>query len=229
MAHKFEEDCGSIITNGTSPNLRSMKVYDNLPLYNEKRSLSAKNKPLVDSPLLQRHVSSSQDSPPVETRPPLKHKRLKEIERRDCSPFIDLKSNSDTLLEASDSSASLLQARTPKVRHSSLGYVDTGAAELGAVPMRGKHKDDWMKIQVSTFTNWINDRLSSSSSKQQQLCDLNTDFEDGLKLIKLLESLTNKKINGVIRNPIFTAQKIANLDLSFAFMKSEGVRLTAIG
>lgn len=125
----------------------------------------------------------------------------------------------------------VLENKPPLTRNMSAGYVDTDAADLGAVPMRGEHRDDWLKIQVTTFTNWTNDRLSGSKANYggTLVHDLKTDFEDGLLLIRLLENLTGKKIPGIVRNPIFTAQKIANLDLSFEFMRSEGVRLTAIG
>lgn len=116
-------------------------------------------------------------------------------------------------------------------KKASSGYLDTGAEELGAVPMRGQHRHDWLKVQVTTFTNWVNDRLSGSRSNYtgSLVHDLKTDFQDGLMIIKLLESLTGKKIKGVVRDPIFTAQKITNLDQSFAFMEEEGVYLTAIG
>uniref|UniRef100_A0A1X7V5N3 Calponin-homology (CH) domain-containing protein n=1 Tax=Amphimedon queenslandica TaxID=400682 RepID=A0A1X7V5N3_AMPQE len=113
----------------------------------------------------------------------------------------------------------------------SIGYIDAGAEELGAVPMRGKHRHDWLKVQANTFTNWVNDRLSGSRSNYSGALvhDLKTDFQDGILIIKLLEALTGKKIQGVVRDPIFTAQKISNLDQSFAFMQEEGVYFTAIG
>ena len=113
----------------------------------------------------------------------------------------------------------------------SVGYMDAGAEELGAVPMRGKHRHDWLKVQVNTFTNWVNDRLSGSRSNYSGALvhDLKADFQDGILIIKLLEALTGKKIKGVVRDPIFTAQKISNLDQSFAFMQEEEVYFTAIG
>lgn len=117
------------------------------------------------------------------------------------------------------------------VKTPSVGYIDAGAEELGAVPMRGKHRHDWLKVQANTFTNWVNDRLSGSRSNYSGALvhDLKTDFQDGLLIIKLLEALTGKKIKGVVRDPIFTAQKISNLDQSFAFMQEEEVYFTAIG
>jgi filamin len=117
----------------------------------------------------------------------------------------------------------------------SSGYIDARAADLGAIPMRGRTRDEWLQIQMSTFINWVNDRLSSSSrnpaaaSLAASVTDLETDFQNGILLIRLLETLTHKKIQGVVKDPIFTAHKIANLDLAFKFMKSENVHLTAIG
>lgn len=167
----------------------------------------------------------SDDSP----RPVLaaKNKRFEKVKHEELtagSPLLDyVKTASTPRLDG---------RRTPKpLNKMSSGYIDTDASELGAIPMRGKHRDDWLKIQVTTFTNWVNDRLSGSRANYSGnlVHDLKMDFEDGILLIRLLENLTGKKLQGVVRNPIFTAQKIANLDVLFTFMKSEGVRLTAIG
>ena len=52
----------------------------------------------------------------------------------------------------------------------------------------------WIDVQKKTFTNWVNDRLKVTDRKVD---DLQTDFDDGVNLIKLLEVLApGKKMPG---------------------------------
>lgn len=52
----------------------------------------------------------------------------------------------------------------------------------------------WVDVQKKTFTNWINDRLKETDRRVE---DLETDLEDGVTLIKLLEVLApGKKMPG---------------------------------
>ena len=115
-----------------------------------------------------------------------------------------------------------------RIKIISVGYVDTQPEELGAVPMKGKNRHEWKKIQQVTFTNWVNDRISSVKGGPQ-VGDLQRDFQSGVLLIYLLESLTNKRISGVVREPEVTAQKLANLDLAFGFMQKEKIKMIGIG
>lgn len=162
----------------------------------------------------------------------LKHERLREpgSDKLTDSPLLDYV-RSFTKLDSDTSDNNSPSSKNNKVRNFKVGYIDAAPSEIGAVPMRGKHRNDWLKVQVTTFTNWVNDRLSGSRANYNGpvVHDLKLDFQDGLLLIQLLESLTSKKIQRIVKNPIFTAQKIANLDLLFEFMRSEGVHLTAIG
>ena len=92
-------------------------------------------------------------------------------------------------------------------------------------------KDNWQEIQIATFKNWVNDRLSSSKSSYNGpvVADMRQDFQDGVAIVILLESLSGKRIRGLVKTPKIAAQKIANLQLAFNFMKSENVKLVAIG
>ena len=92
-------------------------------------------------------------------------------------------------------------------------------------------KDNWQETQLATFKNWVNDRLSSSKSNYNGpiVADMREDFRDGVAIVILLENLSSKRIRGLVKNPKFAAQKIANLQLAFNFMKSEDVKLVAIG
>ena len=112
-----------------------------------------------------------------------------------------------------------------------LGYLEKGAHELGAVPMRGDHRDEWKRIQQITFVNWINDRLSGSKSNYSGpvVQDIKEDLKDGLLLVKLLENLSGRKLRGFVKNPSIAAQKLANLDIAFELMNTEKVKLIGIG
>ena len=117
---------------------------------------------------------------------------------------------------------------TPLLGGQRWGYFDAGADEVAARP--GK-KDNWKQIQRTTFTNWANDRLSSSKPNYSGpvIADIQRDLHDGVVLVMLLENLSGKRIRGLVKNPQIAAQKIANLHLAFDFMKSEDVKLVGIG
>ena len=130
------------------------------------------------------------------------------------------------LLQASRNSP-MIGSSTPRLGQK-WGYFEAGADDMAATP--GK-KDNWQEIQIATFKNWVNDRLSSSKSNYNGpiVADMRQDFRDGVAIVMLLESLSGKRIRGLVKNPKFAAQKIANLQLAFNFMKSEDVKLVAIG
>ena len=110
----------------------------------------------------------------------------------------------------------------------SVGYVDTAAADMGALPMRGDRRHDWKRIQMTTFTNWVNDRLSSSRGASI-IKDLSTDLQDGLTLIQLVENLTSKRMHGYNKAPAITAQKISNLEVAIKFLREDDVKIVGIG
>ena len=57
---------------------------------------------------------------------------------------------------------------------------------------RGLRRADcsWVDVQKKTFTNWVNDRLRETDRRVE---DLETDLENGVTLIKLLEVLAPGK------------------------------------
>ena len=83
--------------------------------------------------------------------------------------------------------------------------------------------------QKSSFTNWVNDRLKAGKQGAPKILNLSTDLRDGLMLIRLLESLTKKKIKGYTKNPKMPAHQLDNLDLAIKFMREEGLKLIGIG
>lgn len=143
---------------------------------------------------------------------------------------------SPTLQPFNDSNMSSLDVEaplvigTPRLRGNpqSWGYFTADAEEVAARP--GK-KNEWKQIQLTTFTNWVNDRLSGSKANYSGpvITDLQSDLQDGVILVRLLENLSSKRIRGFVKNPSITAQMIANLHLAFDLMKSEGVKLIGIG
>ena len=48
----------------------------------------------------------------------------------------------------------------------------------------------WIDVQKKTFTNWVNDKLKETDRRVE---DLETDLDDGVTLIKLLEVLAPGK------------------------------------
>lgn len=53
--------------------------------------------------------------------------------------------------------------------------------------------ETWAVAQKATFTAWINDQLKQSGAHVK---DLFSDLEDGLILIKLMEVLSGRKMQG---------------------------------
>ncbi len=60
--------------------------------------------------------------------------------------------------------------------------------------------------------------------------DLATDLQDGRLLIKLLESLTKKKVNDFVdKDPKTEHHKRENLSLAFKFMREESIKMVGVG
>ena len=86
----------------------------------------------------------------------------------------------------------------------------------------------WIDVQKKTFTNWCNDRLKGTG---ETINELYNDFEDGVKMIKLLERLSKKKVtNKYHKVPKLPMHKSENLTMCFDFMlKKEKIHLVNIG
>ena len=84
-------------------------------------------------------------------------------------------------------------------------------------------------LQITTFTNWVNDRLKAGKN-DRKVEDIFEDLKDGMLLLKLLENLTKKKVTGFSgKQPKTEAHKIVNLDLAFRFMAAENIKMVGIG
>eukprot|EP01124_Arcella_intermedia_P021149 TRINITY_DN2905_c1_g1_i1.p1 TRINITY_DN2905_c1_g1~~TRINITY_DN2905_c1_g1_i1.p1 ORF type:complete len:501 (+),score=122.27 TRINITY_DN2905_c1_g1_i1:97-1599(+) len=83
--------------------------------------------------------------------------------------------------------------------------------------------DYWINVQKKAFLRWCNHNLKK---RDIQIETLENDFQDGTKLIQLLEILTSKTIKHN-RSPRMKVQKYENLTLAFKFM-TEGCKITLV-
>lgn len=85
----------------------------------------------------------------------------------------------------------------------------------------------WKRIQQNTFTRWANEHLKTVS---KQLNSLETDLEDGLRLISLIEVLSGKRMSKHNKRPTFRSQKLENVSVCLKFLKDdEGIKIVNIG
>ncbi|XP_074481229.1 filamin-C-like isoform X7 [Sebastes fasciatus] len=84
----------------------------------------------------------------------------------------------------------------------------------------------WKKIQQNTFTRWCNEHLKVLNKR---IGDLQKDLSDGLKLIGLLEVLSQKKMYRKYHSrPNFRQMKLENVSVALEFLEREHIRLVSI-
>ncbi|KAF5897201.1 filamin-C-like isoform X2, partial [Clarias magur] len=84
----------------------------------------------------------------------------------------------------------------------------------------------WKKIQQNTFTRWCNEHLKCVNKK---IVDLQKDLSDGLKLIGLLEVLSQKKMYRKYHaRPNFRQMKLENVSVALEFLEREHIKLVSI-
>uniref|UniRef100_A0AAF5PZP8 Calponin-homology (CH) domain-containing protein n=1 Tax=Wuchereria bancrofti TaxID=6293 RepID=A0AAF5PZP8_WUCBA len=76
----------------------------------------------------------------------------------------------------------------------------------------------WKRIQLNTFTRWVRQKLEQVNVA---VSDLETDFEEGLKLIRLVEVLSGKSFGRHNKKVIFRHQKLENISLALQFLENE--------
>ena len=91
--------------------------------------------------------------------------------------------------------------------------------------------ENWKLLQQTTFTNWVNNALRGHLSKAKtQVNDLQTDLQDGLVLVELIESIASpRKVGRYNRNPVIKPQLLENLGTVFRFLEREQIRIVNIG
>uniref|UniRef100_A0A3Q3M388 Filamin C, gamma a (actin binding protein 280) n=1 Tax=Labrus bergylta TaxID=56723 RepID=A0A3Q3M388_9LABR len=84
----------------------------------------------------------------------------------------------------------------------------------------------WKKIQQNTFTRWCNEHLKCVN---KTINDLQREFTDGLKLISLLEVLSQKKMYRKHHTrPNFRQMKLENVSVALEFLEREHIKLVSI-
>ncbi|GAA6102767.1 filamin-C isoform X1 [Tachysurus ichikawai] len=111
-------------------------------------------------------------------------------------------------------------------------YYQDGEDGGGEEEMPATEKDlaedaPWKKIQQNTFTRWCNEHLKCMNKK---IVDLQKDLSDGLKLIGLLEVLSQKKMYRKYHaRPNFRQMKLENVSVALEFLEREHIKLVSIG
>ncbi|GCB87121.1 hypothetical protein scyTo_0027813 [Scyliorhinus torazame] len=85
----------------------------------------------------------------------------------------------------------------------------------------------WKRIQQNTFTRWCNEHLKCVNKR---IGDLQTDLGDGLRLIALLEVLSQKKMfRRFNQRPTFRQMQLENVSVGLEFLDREHIKLVSIG
>lgn len=85
----------------------------------------------------------------------------------------------------------------------------------------------WKKIQQNTFTRWCNEHLKCVNKR---IANLQTDLSDGLRLIGLLEVLSQKKMfRKYNQRPTFRQMQLENVSVALEFLDRENIKLVSIG
>ncbi|EDW59138.2 filamin-A isoform X2 [Drosophila virilis] len=83
----------------------------------------------------------------------------------------------------------------------------------------------WKKIQQNTFTRWANEHLKTID---RSINNLETDLSDGLRLIALIEVLSQKRLPKYNKRPTFRSQKLENVSVALKFLQDEGIKIVNI-
>ena len=113
-----------------------------------------------------------------------------------------------------------------KTRTSSVSSSNNPGFNLRSSKYIAKDEKHWVEIQKNTFTNWVNEQLREYG---EEVTDLETAFEDGLKLIHLVESVSTKKVGRYNKRPRMYAQKLENVTAALKVVAEDGIHLVNIG
>lgn len=100
-------------------------------------------------------------------------------------------------------------------------------AEMPATEKDLAEDAPWKKIQQNTFTRWCNEHLKCVNKR---IANLQTDLSDGLRLIGLLEVLSQKKMfRKYNQRPTFRQMQLENVSVALEFLDRENIKLVSIG
>uniref|UniRef100_A0A3P9I3H5 Filamin A, alpha (actin binding protein 280) n=1 Tax=Oryzias latipes TaxID=8090 RepID=A0A3P9I3H5_ORYLA len=99
-------------------------------------------------------------------------------------------------------------------------------AEMPATEKDLAEDAPWKKIQQNTFTRWCNEHLKCVNKR---IGNLQTDLSDGLRLIGLLEVLSQKKMfRKYNQRPTFRQMQLENVSVALEFLDKENIKLVSI-
>ncbi|XP_054832955.1 filamin-B isoform X2 [Eublepharis macularius] len=84
----------------------------------------------------------------------------------------------------------------------------------------------WKRIQQNTFTRWCNEHLRCVNKR---IGNLQYDLSDGLRLIALLEVLSQKRMyRKYHQRPTFRQMQLENVSVALEFLEKENIKLVSI-
>lgn len=111
-----------------------------------------------------------------------------------------------------------------------------------------EQQHEWKRIQLNTFTRWVKQKLEQVNVTVSDLVCFRicsdtlcfrsfdysflqkTDFEEGLKLIRLVEVLSGKTFGRHNKKVLFRHQRLENISLALRFLENEEhIKLVNIG
>ena len=72
-------------------------------------------------------------------------------------------------------------------------------------------------MQIKSFTTWINLHLAKQG---MEVHDLKTDFADGVRLIKLVEVISEESLGKFNKKAISKFQKVENLNIGVNYINT---------
>ncbi|KAL6046374.1 Alpha-actinin, sarcomeric [Balamuthia mandrillaris] len=85
---------------------------------------------------------------------------------------------------------------------------------------------EWERIQIKTFTNWVNSHLVKRGLK---INNVTSDLRDGVMLVNLLEIISEESIPKWNKKPRMRIHNIENLGYCLKFIAEHDVKLASIG
>ncbi|CEF63050.1 Jitterbug [Strongyloides ratti] len=100
-------------------------------------------------------------------------------------------------------------------------------SDITTVSSDNEEIPEWVVIQMTTFTNWLNYQLRQSNVVVRDLC---TDLSDGTLLIQIVEIFQRRICTGKIYNYKPTEiQCLMNVQMALDALREDGVKLVNIG
>ncbi|XP_053233896.1 filamin-B isoform X4 [Podarcis raffonei] len=110
-----------------------------------------------------------------------------------------------------------------------LGRSDLEGDPAAAMPVTEKDLAEdapWKRIQQNTFTRWCNEHLRCVNKR---IGNLQFDLSDGLRLIALLEVLSQKRMyRKYHQRPTFRQMQLENVSVALEFLEKENIKLVSI-